>query len=129
MHTSQSKVTGLPGSTLRLTQHALAAGENRFELLLVELQEERERVFQTIGMTLALATLVLLAGVAFTLTVVVVFWDYSRVWPITALTLLYSVGGTMLYGLLQRQLRSWQTLPETFTQVRRDLAALSTRLQ
>lgn len=129
MRPSETNITGLPGSTRRLAQHALAAGENRFELLLVELQEERERVFQTIAMSLAVAALVLLAGVAFTILVVMVLWDYSRLWPITTLTLVYAVSGTTMYGVLQRQLRSWQTLPESFKQVRRDLAALSSRLQ
>ena len=129
MSEPDSSVTGLPSSTRRLAQHALAAGENRLELLLVELQEERERVFQAVGMTLAVGALILLAGVALTITVVVVLWDHSRVWPGVILTLLYASTGLALYRALQRQLREWQTLPETFNQLRRDFAAVSHGLQ
>jgi uncharacterized membrane protein YqjE len=42
----------------------LAIGENRFELLMVEVQEERERLLHAIVLALGAAALGLLAGMA-----------------------------------------------------------------
>ncbi|MBN8249656.1 MAG: phage holin family protein [Verrucomicrobia bacterium] len=129
MNDPESPVSGLPGSMRSLARHALAAGENRLELLLVELQEERLRAFQGIGLSLAVAVLGLLAGISLTVAVVVVFWDHSRLWPILGLTVLYGGLALALARTLRRRLQTWQTLPETFNQIRRDLEAWTARLQ
>jgi len=126
---SEPTLSRLPGSTRRFAQHALAAGENRLELLLVELREERERVFNTVGMLLGMATLAALAGIAFTFMIVVLLWDQSRVWPIITLTFLYAGGAALIYSRIKRRLAAWETLPETLSLLRRDCAALAHRLK
>jgi len=129
MNEPETAVSGLPGSVRSLARHALAIGGNRLELLLVELQEERLRAFQGIGLALGIAVLGLLAGISLTVAVVVAFWEHSRLWPILALTALYAGLALALFRVLRRRLQTWQALPETFNQTRRDLEALTARLQ
>ncbi len=124
MNEQNANVPGLRKATYRLARHALAAGENRIELLLVELQEERERLVQSLGLLLSVMALALLAGIGLTLTMVLLFWTRFHVWPLVALTLLYTGIGLALHRLLQRRLREWQILPESLNQLRRDSAAL-----
>ncbi len=56
----------------RFRQRLLATGENRFELLLVEAQEEREHLLQAILLILGVAAFGLLG--AATLTAAIVVW-------------------------------------------------------
>ncbi len=56
----------------RFGQRLLATGENRFELLLVEAQEEREHLVQAILLILGVAAFGLLG--AATLTAAIVVW-------------------------------------------------------
>jgi uncharacterized membrane protein YqjE len=116
---------GIAGPSKRLGQRMLALGENRLELLLLELQEERERVFHGLILVLAAAAFGLLAGIALSVTLVVVFWRDSPAMTALALTVLYGGAGTVAYVRFRRLLRDWQTLPETFNQLRRDREALS----
>ncbi|MBX3730961.1 MAG: phage holin family protein [Verrucomicrobiae bacterium] len=126
---SEATDSNLGWTTLRLAQHALAAGGTQLELLMVELQEERERMFRAFALLLGVATLALLVGIAFTASVVVVLWPASRVWPLAILMVVYAGGSAVIYRRLQRLVTSWESLPETLGQLRRDGAALSRRLQ
>ena len=70
----------------RLARRVLAIGANRFELLMVEVQEERERLLHAIVLALGVATLSLLAGMALTGAIVVLMWEHSRVGALLVLT-------------------------------------------
>ena len=106
----------------------LTIGENRFELLMVEVQEERERLLRAILLALGVAALGLLAGVALTGAIVVWLWELSRVAALLALTGLYSVAAVCLYWRLTLLLRDWQNLPATRDQLRKDRACLEKSL-
>ncbi len=69
----------------RFARRLLTIGENRLELLMVEVQEERVRLLRAILVALGVATFGLLAGVALTGTIVVLFWDVSPVAVLLAL--------------------------------------------
>ena len=98
--------------------------ENRLQLLMVEAQEERERVLLFIWLALGIVIFALLAGVALTLVVAVAFWQHSPVVALLALTALYCTTGYFLYARLLRLQRDWQTLPETLDQLRKDRECL-----
>jgi uncharacterized membrane protein YqjE len=102
----------------------LTIGENRFELLMVEVQEERERLLRAILLALGVAALGLLAGIALTATLVVWLWEYSPVAVLLTLTGLYGATAVCLYRRLTRLLRDWQNLPATLDQLRKDRACL-----
>ena len=70
----------LAASSKHFARRLLTIGENRLELLMVEVQEERERLLRAILLALGVAAFGLLAGVALTGAIVVLFWA-SRPWP------------------------------------------------
>jgi uncharacterized membrane protein YqjE len=98
--------------------------ENRLQLLMVEAQEERERVLLFIWLGLGIVVFALLAGVALTVVVAVAFWRHSPVIALLALTGVYCAAAVFLYTRLLRLQRDWQTLPETLDQLRKDRECL-----
>jgi uncharacterized membrane protein YqjE len=107
----------------------LTIGENRIELLTVEVQEERERLLQALLMALTVAAFGLLAGMTLTALVVVALWGCSHWAALLALTVLYGAAGVCLYRRLSRLLRDWQTLPASLDQLRKDRACLEKILE
>ena len=112
----------------RFARRLLTIGENRFELLMAEVQEERERLLRAILLALGVAALSLLAGVALTGAVVVLFREDWRLAALLALTGLYGAAALCLYRRLTRLLRDWQNLPATLDQLRKDRACLEKTL-
>lgn len=106
----------------------LTLGENRLELLMVEVQEERERLLRAILLALGVAALGLLAGGALTGAMVVLFWEHSPVATLLALAGLYGATSVVTYRRLGRLLRNWQNLPATLDQLRKDRACLEKHL-
>jgi uncharacterized membrane protein YqjE len=106
----------------------LTIGENRLELLMVEVQEERERLLRAILLALGLAALGLLAGITLSGAIVVLLWEVSRAAALLALTGLYGVTAVCLYRRLTRLLRNWEPLPATLEQLRKDRACLEKHL-
>ena len=112
----------------RFARRLLTIVENRLELLMVEVQEERERLLHAILLALGVAAFGLLAGVALTGAIVVLLWAYSPVAVLLTLTGLYGAAGVCLYRQLTRLLRDWQNLPATLDQLRKDRAGLERNL-
>ena len=113
----------LAADSKQVVGRLLTIGENRLELLTVELQEERERLLHAILLALGVAVSGLLAGM--TLTAALVIW--LRDWPVTVLltlTVLYAAAGFGLYQRLTGLLRDWQMLSATLDQLRKDRACL-----
>ena len=112
----------------RFARRLLTIGENHFQLLMVEVQEERERFLRAILLALGVAAFGLLAGVALTGAIVVLLWELSRVAALLVLTGLYGATAVWLYRRLSMLLRDWQNLPATFDQLRKDRACLEKNL-
>ena len=112
----------------RFARRLLTTGENRLELLMVEMQEERERLLRTILLALGVAAFGLLAGAAATGAIVVLLWDVSRVLALVVLACLYGATAACLYRRLALSLRDWQSLPATLDQLRKDRACLEQNL-
>jgi uncharacterized membrane protein YqjE len=77
MESSASSVGQLVETLKRLPRRLLIIGENRLELLIVEVQEKRERLLRAILLALGVAAFGLLAAIALTATIAVVLWQYS----------------------------------------------------
>jgi uncharacterized membrane protein YqjE len=112
----------------RFARRLLTICENRFELLMVEAQEERERLLHAILLALGVAAFGLLAGVALTGVIVVLLWKLSPVASLLVLASLYGVTAGYLYRQLTLLLRGWQNLPATLDQLRKDCACLEKNL-
>jgi uncharacterized membrane protein YqjE len=98
-------------------------GENRLELLAVEMQEERERLLRAFLLALGVAVFGLLGGLTLTATIVVLF----RAWPVTvllALTFIYLVAGVCLCRRLTGLMQNWQIFSASLDQFRKDRECL-----
>ena len=129
MEPAASNLAQLGTHSKRLAKRLLAIGENRLELLMVEVQEERVRLLRAILLALGVAALAFLAGVALTGTIVVLFWDFSPVAVLLTLTGLYGAGAACLYRRLTMLLRDWENLPATLDQLKKDRACLEKALE
>ena len=115
-------------TTKRFARRLLTIGENRFELLMVEVQEERERLLRAILLALGVAAFGLLAGVALTGAIVVLLWELSPAAALLVLASLYGATAVWFYWRLTLLLRDWQNLPATLDQLRKDRACLENHL-
>jgi uncharacterized membrane protein YqjE len=112
----------------RLARRLLTMGENRLELLLVEVQEERERLLRVILLALGVAAFGLLAGITLTAAIVVLLWPCSHAAALLTLTGVYAVAAICFYWRLVRILRRWENLPATLDQLKKDRACLEKNL-
>ncbi len=119
----------LAASSKQFARRLLTIGENRLELLTVEVQEERERLLQSILLALGVAAFGLLTGITATALIVVWCWACSPVLALLALTALYGATGLYLYRQLTARLRDAQMLAATLEQLRKDRACLEKTLE
>jgi uncharacterized membrane protein YqjE len=110
----------LGDATKRIVQRVFVIFENRLQLLMVEAQEERERVLQAILLALSAAVFGLLAGVTLTVVITIALWEHSPVIALLVLGGLYIIAAVVFYGRLVRLQRDWQTLPGTLEQLKKD---------
>ncbi len=106
----------------------LSISENRLELLAVEVQEGRERLLLAIMLIVGVAALGLLAGIALTLALAVLFWEQSAVAVLFGLAAVYVLGAVYLYWRLHRLRCGWQILPASLEQLRKDRECLDQAL-
>lgn len=118
----------LNSAAKRVTHRLCIIGENRLQLLLVEVQEERERALLAIMLALGVAAFGLLAGMTLTVVIVVMFWKHSPVITLFVVTTIYAVVAGIFYTRLMHLLRDWQTLPETLAQLRKDRKCLEKKI-
>jgi uncharacterized membrane protein YqjE len=128
MEPPPSNAGQLVEASKRLARRLLTIGENRFELLMVEVQEEREGVLRAILLALGVVAFGLLAAVALTGAIVVWFWEVSRLAALLVLAGFYGAAAVGLYRRLMRLLRDWQNFPATLEQLRKDRACLEKHL-
>jgi len=119
----------LGASSKHFARRLLTIGENRLELLMVEVQEERERLLHAILLALGMAVFGFLAGVALSVAIVVLLWHLSPVAVLVVLTSLYAAIAAYLYRRFSVLQRDWKTLPATLDQFRKDRTCLETILE
>lgn len=128
MDESTASFRHLAALTKQLGRRLLTIGENRLELLAVEAQEERERLWRTLLLALGVAVFGLLAGLTLTAAIVFCLRPCPPAAVLLVLTCLYGAAGGCLYLRLRRLRRDWQTLAGTLDQLRKDRAALEKQL-
>jgi uncharacterized membrane protein YqjE len=124
MQTSSENDPHLGDASKRIAQRLFVIVENRLQLLMVEAQEERERVLLAILLGLCTAAFGLLAGVTLTVIIAVALWEHSPVVALLVLAGIYTVAAVVFYGRLFRLQRDWQTLPGTLEQLKKDRQCL-----
>ena len=129
MEESTGSFKQLAANSKRFARRLLTIGENRLELLAVEVQEGREHLLQALLLALGVAAFGMLASLTLTAAIVVWLWAYSPVVVLLVLTALYAVAGICLYRRLTGLLQEWQTLSATRDQLRKDRACLEKTLE
>ncbi len=113
----------------RFARRLLTIGENRLELLTVEVQEGREHLLRAFLLALGVAVFGLLAVITLTAAIVVSWWAYSHVAVLWLLTVIYGGAGVCLGLKLAGLLRDWQTIPASLDQLTKDRACLEKILE
>ncbi len=121
---SQSPARG----SKRVARRLLAVGENRLDLLLLELQEERARLIRALWLCLGVSAFGLLAWLTLSAAVVVLFWETWRLAALLILTLVNATVALLLHRRLLHLRRNWVTLSATIDQLRKDRASLESLL-
>lgn len=124
MESTSGSFARLSATAKQFALRLATMGENRVELLAVEVQEEREHLLHALLLALGMAAFGLLAGLTFTATIVVLLWAWSPVAVLLTLTAVYAAAGFYLHRQLSGLLRNWQTFPASLDQIRKDRAGL-----
>jgi len=97
--------------------------QSRLELFLVELEEERLRLFDALLLVAAGLVCVLMTLALLTVTLVLIFWDY-RILVLVLLTLVYAAGAGVAFRKLHNRIRAGQSFAATLDQIKKDRACL-----
>jgi uncharacterized membrane protein YqjE len=124
MESSTVSFRQLAATSKHIARRLVTIGENRLELLAVEVQEEQERRLLAFLLALGVAAFGLLAGLTLTAAIVILLWSWSHVAVLLILTALYLTVGICLYRRLIGLLCNWQMLSATLDQLRKDRACL-----
>jgi len=124
MEQATVNLADLAATSKRFAGRLITTGENRLELLMVEVQEERERLLRAMLLALGVAVLGLLGAMTFTAVIVILFWKFAPVAVLVMLTVLYGASAIYLYRRLNVLLRDWKSFPATIDQLRKDRACL-----
>jgi len=123
MEATTASVRQLAATSKQMARRLLTLGENRLELLAVELQEERERLMRAFLLALAVAVFGLLAALTLTAAIVLCFPN-SLVAALLTLTVIYATSAIILYRRVLGLLRDWQSFAATLDQFRKDRQCL-----
>ena len=123
MEASPVSFNHLAATSRHLARRLLTLGENRLELLAVEVQEERERLLHAFLLALAVAVFGLLAGLTLT-AAIVLCWPGNPVVALLTLTVLYGGTAMVLCRRVLGLLRDWQTFAASLDQLRKDRICL-----
>ena len=124
MDTPSEARPGLFGSSKRLLNTVLAIAENRLELFLVELREERFRLFNALLLVCGLAAFGFMALLLGSFTLVVAFWDSARLTVLTALTAGYGLTALGIFWRLTVRFKNWPAFEATLDELKKDRACL-----
>jgi len=122
--TTQPGFEGVTETSKRIAQRILDISQNRFELLVVEVQEERERIMLSFILAMSSVALGMLAGVALTIAIILLLWPYSPVIAAFVLAAIYLIGALAIYARLNRLRSSWKPFDCTLSQFQKDLQCL-----
>jgi uncharacterized membrane protein YqjE len=128
METVTANIRQLVDSSKHLVRRLSTIGENRLELLVVEVQEERERRLHAFFLALGAAAFGFLAVLALNIAIVIWLWNYSPVKVLLVMTGLYAVIAVYLYRRLTKLLREWKPFSATLDQLRKDRECLEKNL-
>ena len=124
MNGSANGASPLGEAAKRFVRRLPVLGENRIELLRIELQQTVACLLRLFVLALAVGVFGLLAGLTLTAAVAVCFWRLSALAALLVLGGLHGTIAALLWRRLWRLRREWKTLPATLDQLRKDFSCL-----
>lgn len=113
---------GILATVTQLFHTLRDVAENRVELFLLELKEERMRLFDALLLAAAGIVCALMTLVMVTLTIVVIFWDTHRLLVLGLVTAAYAAAATVALVKLRSRLQRWQAFSATLQEFKKDRA-------
>lgn len=116
----------LAGAVKKVLWRLMAVGQNRAELLMVEMQEERARAQMVVFLVVGIAAFGLLATLTVTALIAVAFASHLLL-ALGVLAAFYGIGAFLFYVKLSRLLNRWEVFTATREQFERDRECLERR--
>ena len=117
---------GVWASLKRILDTLLATAQNRVELFVVELQEEKCRLVEVLLCAAAVAAFGMMTLSLVTFTIVVLFWENGRLLALAGLSILYLIGTGLAWSALQSRLKSRSAFADTLEELKKDRSCLKT---
>jgi uncharacterized membrane protein YqjE len=127
METPPETESNLADTTKRVAWRLLAICHNRAELLMVEIQEERERARVLVFLASGIAILALLGGMTLTAVIALAAGTHFFI-ALIILTILYIGGAVLLCLRVMRLVQNWESLSNTREQLEKDRECLEKSL-
>ena len=115
---------GVFASLRRLINTVLAIAQNRLELFLVELREERWRLIHVLLLTGAVLIFAAMTLMVATITLVIICLEAKRVDLLVGLILLYLAATVICFWRLRVWLKNWAPFSATLDELKKDKACL-----
>jgi uncharacterized membrane protein YqjE len=128
MQGPQEKKRGVFASIRRLFKIIGAIGSNRVELLLVEWQEERLRLMQTLLLAGIVLILALMTLMVITMIIVAVCLMHHLIGLVIALGVIYLLATIVCYLRLRNRLKSWAPFAATLAELKKDKECLGEQI-
>jgi len=122
---SEESLGDLLAASQRVAQRTLDIGANRVELLMVEVQEERERLLRSFHLAVAAAAFGVLGGFALTFALAVLLWDHGAVAVLFVVAAVCAGFTTLLVSRILRWQRDYPMFAATVDQLRKDRECLA----
>ncbi|MCC5847703.1 MAG: phage holin family protein [Verrucomicrobia bacterium] len=120
METAQERIEELVEHSKDVALLLRTIGENRLELLVLDVQEDRDQLLRVIFLALAVAVFGLLGGITLTFLIVYVMREESLATTLVYLSALYGLIVLFLCWRIIRLLRNWDILSDSIEQLRKD---------
>jgi uncharacterized membrane protein YqjE len=124
MEQGETKRHGLFDTLRRLGATVLAILQNRLELLVVELQEERVRLFNALLLAAVVVGLGFLTLATVAVVVLIVVWKEYGVTGLLAVSGLGLITTLLAYWRLRVRLKNWPLLSSTLAELKKDRECL-----
>jgi uncharacterized membrane protein YqjE len=113
---------GILATITRMLKTLRDVVENRVELFVVEWREERLQLLEALLLLMIGTVCALMALLAITFALVVIFWDTHRTLVLALIILAYVGGAVAAFGILRSRMRRWQAFAATLEQIKKDQA-------
>lgn len=107
----------IPPEILRQLQ---TMGHSRFELVMVEAEEVRDRVQHLLGLGLVLLVFAVLAVLCLNAALVVALWSLGPVVVLLTTGAVWSIIAILIYWYVFSSLRRWRPFAASYDQLRKD---------